>query len=145
MELWIVLSLLGGALQAFRVAGSGSWHKSTRAVGLCPVMRPAHLVVLSLASGCLYRPGFAAWQQDTALAPIWLGPHLGTFWFGCSPLPFYNGGNCGPNRLVSRRNFALGIVYVKVLIPAMAVIGVVVFNDRFSVWEWAAIGIGTWA
>ena len=145
MELWIVLSLLGGALQAFRVAGQrllAQKHQGGRVVP-SDAASPFGRVVLGVPVACIAL-GIAAWQQDTALAPIWLGPHLGTFWFWVFAVAFLQmAATVVQTRLVSRRNFALGIVYVKVLIPAMAVIGVVVFNDRFSVSEWAAIGIGT--
>jgi len=145
MELWILLSLLGGALQAFRVAGQRLLAKSQRHARVKPsdAASPFGRVVLGvpIAFAAL---GIAAQTTEGSLSPIWRGPHLGSFWFWVVVVAVLQmAATVVQTRLVSRRNFALGVVYVKVLIPAMAVIGVVFFGDYFSVWEWLAIGIGT--
>ena len=145
MELWIVLSLLGGALQAFRVAGQRLLAHNDHRGRVAPsdAASPFGRVALGVPIAFLAL-SIAAWQQDTALAPLWHGPHLGKFWFWVFAVAFLQmAATVVQTRLVSRRNFALGVVYVKVLIPAMAVIGVLFFNDKFSTWEWTAIGVGT--
>lgn len=45
--------------------------------------------------------------------------------------------------LVARRNFALGIMYLKIMLPAQAVLGVMLFADSLSVMQWFAVSMAT--
>ena len=143
MELWIWLSLLGGVFQAFRVAGQrliadrnatqrvtpSDWAPAfSRVILGFPIAIVAYLIASNLEGG-----------RATAIFDF--NP---LFWFWVIVIALFQmTATALQTRLVRRRNFALGVMYVKILILATAVIGVVFFADRFSWIEWLAIGVGT--
>ena len=145
MDLWILLSLLGGVLQAFRVAGQRLLAKSVPLSRVAPsdAASPFARVVLGIpvVAGILL---LVSQSEGASLTPLIKGGHLGPFWLWILLVAMSQiAATVLQTRLVSRRNFALGVMYVKVLIPAAAIFGVVFFGDSFGLLEWAAIAMGT--
>ena len=143
-DAWVWLGFFGGAFQAFRVAGqrlisvSADGQVRSPSMWASPLSRvlvgvPVSAIVLLIS---LQRSGIdvTAWANG-----------LGTtffLWIGSAAL-LQLIATIVQTSLVKRRNFAVGVVYLKIMIPAQAVFGVMLFHERFNAWQWAALVIVT--
>ena len=143
-EAWIWLGFFGGAFQAFRIAGqrlisvSTDGQKHSPSIWASPLSRvlvgvPVATVVLLIS---LQGSGI-----DVALWSAGLGTSF-FLWIGSAAL-LQLVATIVQTSLVKRRNFAVGIVYLKIMIPAQAIFGVMLFHERFNAWQWTALVIVT--
>ena len=143
-EAWIWLGFFGGAFQAFRVAGQRLISVSTDGQIRSPSMwaSPFSRVLLGVPVSAVILL-VSSWGSGIDLT-VWLSG-LGTsffLWIGSAAL-FQLLATIVQTSLVKRRNFAVGVVYLKIMIPAQAIFGVMLFHERFNTWQWTALVIVT--
>lgn len=143
-EVWIWLGFFGGAFQAFRIAGqrvissSVSGQNHTPSIWASPLSRvfagvPIAAIVLylglrtnsiSLGQWCAsLNLTFFLWISAAALLQLFA--------------------TIVQTSLVKRRNFAVGVIYLKVMVPAQALFGVILFGEQFTALQWAALVLVT--
>jgi len=143
-DLWIWLGFLGGAFQAFRIAGQRAISSPTIATRPAPShwASPFSRVALGVPVAAsvllltLDRAGITAGELvgSTGVAFYgWITLAAGLQLFA----------TIVQTSLVKRRNFAIGIVYLKIMVPAQALFGVLLFGERFSALQWAALLVVT--
>ena len=143
-DLWIWLGFLGGAFQAFRIAGQRAISSPTSAM-LRPPSRWAS-PFSRVALGVPVAASVLLVTLDGAGIPAGqLIGSTGAAFFGwitlAAGLQLF--ATIVQTSLVKRRNFAIGIVYLKIMVPAQALFGVLLFGERFSALQWTALLVVT--
>ncbi len=143
-ETWVLLGFMGGAFQAFRVAGQrlvsqpvagqrvqpSCWASPFSRVFLgTPVAALVLLYSLDGQSEAVVR------LYGTASLAFWL-------WIGAAAITQLYA-TILQTVLVKQRNFAIGIMYLKIMLPGQAVFGVVFFAEHLSPLQWLAVGVAT--
>ena len=144
LEAWVWLGFFGGAFQAFRVAGQRLISVSSDGQISSPSMwaSPFSRVLLGVpVSAVILLISLRGSDIDVT---VWASA-LGTsffLWIGAAAL-LQLLATIVQTSLVKRRNFAVGVVYLKIMIPAQAIFGVMLFHERFNVWQWTALVVVT--
>ena len=144
LEAWIWLGFFGGAFQAFRVAGQRLISVSSDGQISSPSMwaSPFSRVLLGVPVSAVIL--LISLQGSDIDVTVWASA-LGTsffLWIGSAAL-LQLLATIVQTSLVKRRNFAVGVVYLKIMIPAQAIFGVMLFHERFNAWQWTALVIVT--
>ncbi len=140
LEVWMWLGFFGGAFQAFRIAGqrlvsiSAAGQVRPPSVWASPLSRvflgvPISALVLIIF---LRKSGLSLSEWLAQLGPtffLWIGAAAGLQLIA----------TIVQTSLVKRRNFAIGIVYLKIMVPAQALFGVILFGEWFSAAQWLAL------
>ena len=144
LEAWVWLGFFGGAFQAFRVAGQRLISVSSDGQISSPSMwaSPFSRVLLGVPVSAVIL--LISLQGSDIDVTVWVSA-LGTsffLWIGAAAL-LQLLATIVQTSLVKRRNFAVGVVYLKIMIPAQAIFGVMLFHERFNVWQWTALVVVT--